>query len=71
MGVEVALSAPTGRAVKRLTESTGLDACTIHRLLEADPRTGGLKSGEEHPLDCDLLVVDEASVDVPLRRMGW
>ena len=66
---DVALCAPTGRAAKRLTESTGLDARTIHRLLEADPRTGGFKRDEEHPLDCDLLVVDEASmVDVPLMR---
>jgi exodeoxyribonuclease V alpha subunit len=41
----------------------------FHRLLEADPRTGGFKRGEEHPLGCDLLVVDEASmVDVPLMR---
>jgi exodeoxyribonuclease V alpha subunit len=68
-GVDVALCAPTGRAAKRLTDSTGLDARTIHRLLEADPRTGGFKRDEEHPLDCDLLVVDEASmVDVPLMR---
>ena len=68
-GVEVALCAPTGRAAKRLTESTGLEGRTIHRLLEADPKTGGFKRGEEHPLDCGLLVVDEASmVDVPLMR---
>ncbi len=68
-GVEVALCAPTGRAAKRLTESTGLEGRTIHRLLEADPKTGGFKRGEEHPLECDLLVVDEASmVDVPLMR---
>jgi exodeoxyribonuclease V alpha subunit len=68
-GVQVALSAPTGRAAKRLTESTGLDGRTIHRLLEADPRTGGFKRDETHPLECDLLVVDEASmVDVPLMR---
>jgi exodeoxyribonuclease V alpha subunit len=68
-GVEVELCAPTGRAAKRLTESTGLDARTIHRLLEAEPKTGGFKRDEEHPLDCDLLVVDEASmVDVPLMR---
>jgi exodeoxyribonuclease V alpha subunit len=40
-GVQVALCAPTGRAAKRLTESTNLDGRTIHRLLEADPRTGG------------------------------
>ena len=68
-GVVVALCAPTGRAAKRLTESTGLDARTIHRLLEADPKTGGFKRGEAHPLDCGLLVVDECSmVDVPLMR---
>ncbi|HEY0204088.1 MAG TPA: ATP-dependent RecD-like DNA helicase [Acetobacteraceae bacterium] len=68
-GVRVALCAPTGRAAKRLTESTGLEARTIHRLLEADPKSGGFKRGEAHPLDCDLLVVDETSmVDVPLMR---
>ena len=68
-GVDVALCAPTGRAAKRLTESTGLVARTIHRLLEADPKTGGFKRGEAHPLDCGLLVVDECSmVDVPLMR---
>ena len=68
-GVRVELCAPTGRAAKRLAESTGLGARTIHRLLEADPGTGGFKRGEAHPLDCDLLVVDEASmVDVPLMR---
>ncbi len=68
-GVEVALCAPTGRAAKRLTESTGLEGRTIHRLLESDPKTGGFKRSEEHPLDCGLLVVDEASmVDVLLMR---
>jgi exodeoxyribonuclease V alpha subunit len=65
----VALCAPTGRAAKRLSESTGLEARTIHRLLEADPKTGGFKRGEESPLACQLLVVDETSmVDVPLMR---
>jgi exodeoxyribonuclease V alpha subunit len=65
--VAVALCAPTGRAAKRLAESTGLAAKTIHRLLEADPRHGGFKRGETNPLQCDLLVVDEVSmVDVPL-----
>ena len=67
--VRVALCAPTGRAAKRLSESTGLEAKTIHRLLETDPRTGEFRRTEEHPLDCDLLVVDEASmVDVLLMR---
>ena len=67
--VEVALCAPTGRAAKRLSDSTGLEAHTIHRLLEADPKTGGFKRGEGHPLTCDLLVVDESSmIDVLLMR---
>ena len=67
--VELALCAPTGRAAKRLSESTGLEARTIHRLLDTDPKTGGFKRGEAHPLDCHLLVVDETSmVDVPLMR---
>ncbi len=67
--VEVAVCAPTGRAAKRLSESTGLAAKTIHRLLETDPRTGGFRRGEEHPLDGDLLVIDETSmVDVLLMR---
>jgi exodeoxyribonuclease V alpha subunit len=67
--VELALCAPTGRAAKRLSESTGLEAKTIHRLLETDAKTGGFKRSEEHKLDCDLLVVDETSmVDVPLMR---
>jgi exodeoxyribonuclease V alpha subunit len=66
-GVRAALAAPTGRAAKRLGEATGLEAMTLHRLLEADPRTGGFRRGEGNPLDCDLLVVDESSMlDVPL-----
>jgi exodeoxyribonuclease V alpha subunit len=60
------LCAPTGRAAKRLTETTGLEAKTIHRLLESQPG-GGFVRGPDRPLDCDLLVVDETSmVDVPL-----
>ncbi|MBV9967196.1 MAG: ATP-dependent RecD-like DNA helicase, partial [Alphaproteobacteria bacterium] len=67
--VEVALCAPTGRAAKRLSDSTGLEAVTIHRLLEADPSAGGFRRDESFPLDCDLLVIDETSmVDVPLMR---
>ena len=65
----MALAAPTGRAAKRLADSTGLGASTIHRLLEADPASGGFKRTEERPLECDLLVVDETSmVDVPLMH---
>jgi exodeoxyribonuclease V alpha subunit len=67
--IAIALCAPTGRAAKRLSESTGLEAKTIHRLLETDPRTGAFRRTEEAPLDCDLLVVDETSmVDVTLMR---
>jgi exodeoxyribonuclease V alpha subunit len=67
--VAIALCAPTGRAAKRLSESTGLEAKTIHRLLETDPRTGSFRRTEQALLECDLLVVDETSmVDVPLLR---
>ncbi len=66
-GVKVALAAPTGRAAKRLSESTGMEAKTIHRLLEVDPKHGGFKRDAEEPLECDLLVIDETSmVDVSL-----
>jgi exodeoxyribonuclease V alpha subunit len=65
--VSVAACAPTGRAAKRLSEATGLEAKTIHRLLEVDPKHGGFGRNEDKPLACDLLVVDETSmVDVPL-----
>jgi exodeoxyribonuclease V alpha subunit len=65
--VEVLLAAPTGRAAKRMTEATGMEAKTIHRLLEFDPASGGFKRTEENPLDCNLLVLDETSmVDVPI-----
>jgi exodeoxyribonuclease V alpha subunit len=68
-GTKLLLCAPTGRAAKRMTEATGFEAKTIHRLLEVDPRGGGFKRGDDNPLDCDLLVVDEASmVDVMLMQ---
>lgn len=68
-GTRVLLAAPTGRAAKRMTEQTGLEAKTIHRLLEIDPKHGGFSRNEENPLDCDLLVIDETSmVDVPLMN---
>ena len=66
-GTRVALAAPTGRAAKRLSESTGTEAKTIHRLLEFNPISGGFARCKELPLECDLLVIDETSmVDVPL-----
>jgi exodeoxyribonuclease V alpha subunit len=65
--VKCLLCAPTGRAAKRLTETTGMEAKTIHRLLEVDPATGRFQRNEDKPLDCDLLIVDETSmVDVLL-----
>ena len=68
-GVRLLLCAPTGRAAKRMSEATGREARTIHRLLEVDPRTGGFRRGPDHPLGCDLLVIDETSmVDVLLMR---
>ena len=53
-GVKLLLCAPTGRAAKRLNETTGHEAKTIHRLLEVDPKGGGFKRNGENPLDCDL-----------------
>ena len=65
--VRCLLCAPTGRSAKRLTETTGLEAKTIHRLLEVDPATGRFQRDESNPLECDLLIVDETSmVDVLL-----
>ena len=71
MQLRCLLAAPTGRAAKRLSEVTGEDASTIHRLLEAgiDPATGKMffARDEENPLKCDAVVVDEMSmVDVQL-----
>ncbi|WP_291982528.1 ATP-dependent RecD-like DNA helicase [Candidatus Accumulibacter sp. ACC005] len=68
-GVKPLLCAPTGRAAKRLSESTGLEAKTIHRLLEINPINGQFKRNADNPLECDLLVADECSmIDVPLAN---
>ncbi len=68
-GVKPTLCAPTGRAAKRLSESTGIEAKTVHRLLEVDPANGQFKRGSQWPLECDLLVADECSmIDVPLAN---
>ena len=65
--IEILLAAPTGRAAKRMSESTGKEAKTIHRLLQFDPQSGGFKHNEHDPLSCDLLVLDEVSmIDIPL-----
>jgi exodeoxyribonuclease V alpha subunit len=67
--VRCLLCAPTGRAAKRLSEATGLEAKTVHRLLEVRPGTGGFARNDTRSLECDLLVVDECSmVDVPLMN---
>ncbi len=65
--VSFALAAPTGRAAKRITESAGEPALTIHRLLEYNPREGGFQRDEDNPLQVDFVIVDEVSmVDLAL-----
>ena len=59
---KVLLAAPTGRAAKRLAEATGAEATTLHRLLEFNSQTRQFDRNREHPLSCDLLIVDEASM---------
>lgn len=61
MGGRVLLAAPTGRAAKRMSETTGMEAKTIHRLLEYKPSEGYQKN-TENPLKCDVLIIDEASM---------
>jgi exodeoxyribonuclease V alpha subunit len=61
-GARIRLCAPTGRAARRLAESTGLEAKTVHRLLEFDPQTMGFRHDAEDPLEADLLVMDEVSM---------
>jgi exodeoxyribonuclease V alpha subunit len=64
---KVLLASPTGRAAKRLSEVSGFEAMTIHRLLEYSPQEHGFKRNGQNPLDCDTLVIDEASmIDMPL-----
>ena len=58
----IACAAPTGRAAKRMSESTGTEAKTIHRLLEYSPIERGFKRGLSDPLDADLVIIDEASM---------
>lgn len=65
-GCKILLAAPTGRAAKRMSETTGMEAKTIHRLLEYKPPEGYQKN-EEHPLEGDVLILDECSmVDIML-----
>ncbi len=62
MGKQIGLAAPTGRAAQRLGEMTGLEAKTLHRLLEFDPSTMGFKRDEDNPLPFEAVIVDEASM---------
>ncbi|WP_035257033.1 SF1B family DNA helicase RecD2 [Desulfatirhabdium butyrativorans] len=64
---KILLAAPTGRAAKRMQEATGCEAQTIHRLLSYSIHEGGFQKNENHPLDADLIIVDEASmIDIVL-----
>jgi exodeoxyribonuclease V alpha subunit len=68
-GKAVILSAPTGRAAKRLGETTGSDARTIHRVLEFKPKQGTFRRGAKCPLEGEALIIDEFSmVDLPLMH---
>ncbi len=62
LGVRTLLAAPTGRAAKRMSETSGHEAKTIHRLLEYSFTQGGFQKNEEKPLNCDLLILDEVSM---------
>ena len=64
-GVVARLAAPTGRAAKRMSEATGREAATLHRLLEFDPKTSAFKRDAKNPLEAGAIIVDESSmVDV-------
>ena len=68
MGLWILLAAPTGRASKRMSEATGMEAKTIHRLLEYNPKDG-YKRNDENPLEGDALIVDECSmIDIVLMN---
>lgn len=60
--IRIQLAAPTGRAAKRMSEATGHEARTLHRLLEYSMKKGGFQKDQKHPLPCELLIVDEASM---------
>ena len=58
----IVLAAPTGRAAKRLSEATGVEATTVHRLLQWNPRTGGFERNRETPIEAEVVLIDEASM---------
>jgi exodeoxyribonuclease V alpha subunit len=68
-GRVIVLAAPTGRAAKRLTETTGCEAKTLHRLLEFSPKSHRFERNRERPLEADVFIIDEASMlDVVLAN---
>jgi len=68
-GNETVLCAPTGRAAKRMTEATGVEARTIHRLLEYGGEEGAFARGEDKPIEADCVIADETSmIDLALMR---
>ena len=69
VGGEIALAAPTGRAAKRMSEACGMEAKTLHRLLEYGGEEGDFARGQDNPLEMDTLIIDEMSmVDIFLMR---
>lgn len=66
--MDILLAAPTGRAAKRASESTGMEACTIHRLL-GSTASGKFDHNEDNPLEGDVLIIDECSM-IDIRLMG-
>jgi len=60
--IQILLAAPTGRAAKRMSETTGHEAKTIHRMLEYSIKKRGFQKNDENPLNCDLIIIDEASM---------
>jgi len=60
--LRILLAAPTGRAAKRMSEATGWEAKTIHRLLEYSPQKGGFKKDQDDPLEAEVIIIDEASM---------
>ena len=67
LGKDILLAAPTGRAAKRASELTGMNASTIHRLLKWNPMTSSFEFNEKNPLECNFLIIDEASmIDIHL-----
>ncbi|MFC1894646.1 AAA family ATPase [Candidatus Dependentiae bacterium] len=70
--VNFKLAAPTGRAAKRMFQGTGCNTETLHRLLEFNPSVMGFKKNEQNALNCDFLIIDEASmIDVLIFCISW